>query len=196
MRSSDFKRTMVRASPCGVAAACAVLAGCAEPERLIVDNWARPGEVPIGREYTPQEANRRGISGWVLLSCTSAQDQTSTNCFVIVETPSGWGFGPAALRSSQATQVRDAANYGGHVPTPGEQFNLPIFFCPAEKRPDCQVQTRAEVTAFLPKLAAVRRMLRAKDCEGAIAGATETGTASFIALTTSECARLRGAPVR
>jgi hypothetical protein len=191
MRLGGFKPSEVLAPLAAAAVACLTLAGCAESERVLGPNWAGPPETPHGQELTPESANRHGIAGWVLLRCAIGDNQTSNNCFVLVETPPGWGFGTAALRSSQATQIRDAGNYFGHVPVVGETFNLPIFFCPPEKMPDCQIRMRADVTAFLPKLAAVTRMLRAKDCDGAMGLATETGYASFIALTKAECERSR-----
>lgn len=105
----------------------------------------------------------------------------------MVETPQGWGFGAAALRASKLTQARDVTSYGGHVPSPGERFNLPFFFCPPEAMPACQMQMRAQVTAFIGQLASVQRSLSARDCKSAVAVATATGYPDFAQRVSAEC---------
>ncbi|MBJ7319698.1 MAG: energy transducer TonB, partial [Brevundimonas sp.] len=53
----------------------------------------------------PERAQERGIEGGtVTLLCTVAANGTPTNCSVVSETPSGAGFGQAALRSMRSAR--------------------------------------------------------------------------------------------
>jgi len=173
-----------------VAAALALLvSACGTPEKIEGDNWAGPHETPGGRELTPEAAIRRGIAGWVLLQCVAGPQITAEKCFVIAETPEGWGFGAGALRGAADVKVTSAQHFaGGHIPVPGESFQLPFVFCPPTK-PDCPLQTRATIAAFLPQVAAVRRALRVADCPTANRLAADTGLGGFEGLVARSCAR-------
>ncbi len=172
----------------GVGVALA-LGGCAsEPERVLGANFAGPRETPSGQEFTPEGAIRHGVAGWVVLRCVTGADMSAEKCFVIVETPEGWGFGQAALRTTGGVRVRDAQSFGGHVPVPGEPFNLPVVFCPPDK-PACPAETRATIAVFEPQMRQAIRLMGAKDCAGAVRVADAAGVPFFTRLITAQCAR-------
>jgi pimeloyl-ACP methyl ester carboxylesterase len=172
----------------GVGASLA-LCGCAsEPERVAGANFAGPQETPSGQEITPEKAIRHEVAGWVILRCVAGADLSAEKCFVIAETPEGWGFGRAALRTSAGVRVRDARSFGGHVPAPGETFNLPVVFCPPTKAA-CASETQATIAVFDPQMRQAIRLLGAKDCPGAVRVANAAGVPYFARLITAECAK-------
>lgn len=74
----------------------------------------RAGEVQSARFSSPpspaypSSAFQQGVSGRVVLRCRVGSGGRLTNCSVVSETPSGWGFGSFALSSAeQARVVRD-----------------------------------------------------------------------------------------
>ena len=174
----------------GLAIAALVVAGCAsEPERILGDNWAGLRETPSGQEFTPEQANLRGIAGWAVIRCTARADMGAENCFILVETPAGWGFGAAALRTVQLMKAKDASSFPGqHVPIPGEPFNLPVVFCPPAKVANCQADAHGEITNFIAQVGMIQRALRANDCATAVSTATATGIASVAQRSVGQCA--------
>lgn len=59
--------------------------------------WMRP-TLPLSVErYYPIEAQRSGIEGVALLDCGVASNGSLTDCRVAQESPTGMGFGPAAI---------------------------------------------------------------------------------------------------
>ena len=84
----------------------------------------RPGARDFDRYY-PDRARDRGQEGHVTLDCLVSGDGR-ISCSVINEDPSGWGFGEAAMRISQA--FRMAAQTSDGRPTSGGRIRVPISF--------------------------------------------------------------------
>jgi hypothetical protein len=168
-------------------AAGASLAGCVGHEQVVGLNWAGPPETPRGQEFTPEEAQKRDIAGWVMLRCISGEGHTATHCSVMAETPPGWGFGASALRTTSAMKIQDVSVYGGHIPAVGESFQLPIFFCPPRRMPGCQMELRQQVVAFNVKLEQVSRAVRENDCAGAVRLADEMAIPDLTAAVRARC---------
>jgi TonB family protein len=67
-----------------------------------VGQW--PTAADFDRAY-PDRARERGRTGRAVLRCQVTTQQRAENCVVLNETPSGWGFGDAALRLANRTEV-------------------------------------------------------------------------------------------
>lgn len=70
-------------------------AGVRAPPR----NIRRPGNAEL-RRFHPQEALRQRISGVGVIRCRIKADTTLDRCQVVSESPSGMGFGPAAVQAA------------------------------------------------------------------------------------------------
>lgn len=66
----------------------------ASPDIPVPVQWAR---VPAVADFYPSRALERGIEGGATLSCVAEANGTPSNCTVVTETPSGAGFGAAAI---------------------------------------------------------------------------------------------------
>ncbi len=175
-----------------VAATCLFtsLTACSTaPERLAGENWVGPSETPPSREFTPPKAIRKSIAGWAMLQCRVGAMQTLLSCTVLREEPTGLGFGDAALKTTSGLKIsqKDGAPFS---PDAGALIDQPIFFCPPEK-PTCRAELKAVALAFSNDLAAVRRMVRAGNCAGALRLAGEMNAPNIAAAVTSAC---RAAP--
>jgi hypothetical protein len=73
----------------------------------------RPSGESLADKY-PLTALVQGVNGRVQLICTVALD-TRSNCSIVSETPTGWGFGAAALEISQTFRFRPARRNGAAV---------------------------------------------------------------------------------
>jgi periplasmic protein TonB len=79
------------------------------PVEIVDPHWThRPSD--LGRYY-PARALMRGIEGQVTLTCLVRADGT-LDCAIAAETPSGWGFGQAALRISRDYAMTPATRDG------------------------------------------------------------------------------------
>lgn len=77
----------------------------APPRPSVIRNvaWSRPPR-PTESDY-PSRAMDRGISGSAVVRCTAQANGRPANCEVVSETPSGMGFGSAAVRIVQRGQL-------------------------------------------------------------------------------------------
>jgi TonB family protein len=84
----------------------------------------QPNADDIGRVY-PAAALKAKVKGRVMMSCETDDEGYLAQCVIKEETPSGYGFGNAALEISAYMRMTPATNYG--VPTQGE-VDVPINF--------------------------------------------------------------------
>lgn len=87
--------------------------------------WARrPSAASIASVY-PQEANRRGIEGKAVLNC-SVLANGELLCNISSETPTGQGFGKAAIEA--ARRFRSAPTLSNGTPSAGVRTSVTISF--------------------------------------------------------------------
>ena len=86
----------------------------AEPLRLSAggDDFLREGRVII-----PSRASRDRVSGWAYVTCMTAEGGRLTDCEAEAESPAGYGFGEASVRSLEESRIR------GEVP-PGRLVSI------------------------------------------------------------------------
>ena len=130
-----------------ILAAILTLSACGTPEKMISHNWVGPVNTKSGHEITPKDAIRHGQSGWVMLRCVAGPGLRATQCLIVAETPTGWGFGDGALRASSNLVARDTTSFGGATPKVGETFHIPVIFCPPDDT-SCYARTMEQVRAF------------------------------------------------
>lgn len=82
----------------------------------------RPTTMPVDIFY-PVPANEQSVAGRVALACTPRADQRM-DCQVASETPTGWGFGQAALGMSHSFRVEPNMRDGHVIGTPHGAVNL------------------------------------------------------------------------
>lgn len=112
----------------GFAALVALGAGAAWAGDLSDPVWTQaPDRAEWAKAY-PTDAARAGISGAVKVRCAAAPDGALQNCAVIEETPSGQGFGAAALSLTGGMQLRTTGQNG--EPVVGRQVVVPVRFAP------------------------------------------------------------------
>lgn len=76
--------------------------------------------------YYPSRAARRDIEGRAVIGCHVTADGRLTRCSVDAESPSGEGFGEAALKMSRHFKMRPMTRDG--VPVSGGVIRIPIRF--------------------------------------------------------------------
>jgi len=86
----------------------------AEPLRLSAggDDFLREGRVII-----PPRAARDRVSGWAYVTCMTAEGGRLTDCEAEAESPAGYGYGEASVRSLEESRIR------GEVP-PGRLVSI------------------------------------------------------------------------
>jgi protein TonB len=73
----------------------------ATPQAVAGPNWVRtPTGDDLSRIY-PGRARDRRLGGHTTMACKVRKDGTLTDCAITEETPTGYGFGEAALASAQ-----------------------------------------------------------------------------------------------
>ena len=109
-----------------------LLAGCAPRQEVIQGpTWNGPRANVGSQAYYPPAALRLGVAGVVMVGCTITPDHRTEACHVQRETPTGWGFGEAAVRMHQHVDVPHTAPAGPAF------FTVP--FCTTQE--SCEAQT-------------------------------------------------------
>jgi len=93
----------------------------------------KPGAYDLARFY-PAQADKDDVGGMVVLDCRFAADGRLTACKVEGETPSGDGFGDAALRLSGLFRAKPISRDG--VAVSGAAVRIPIRFMAPDRDPD------------------------------------------------------------
>ena len=84
-----------RLAALAIADAGGAIQGCSEPNPNPGAAWACPPR-PTSRDF-PRRARERGASGAATIRCRTVASGIPTDCEILSETPSGYGFGRAAL---------------------------------------------------------------------------------------------------
>lgn len=127
------------ASPAATGSALAGLPSAAVPETSTVPApqttvsagpkpsivWARRPSASVISSVYPPEANRRGIEGRAILSC-SVLASGELLCNVSSETPAGQGFGRAAIEAARRFRAAPALSNG--APAAGVRTSVAISF--------------------------------------------------------------------
>jgi hypothetical protein len=87
--------------------------------------WLERPDAETFVQFYPPAALHQGVSGLVNLHCLVQLD-TTAQCSVVNEAPSGWGFSEAALAISRSFRM-SPATVGGR-PVEGGRVNVPIRF--------------------------------------------------------------------
>jgi len=74
-------------------------------------------EVDMG-QYYPERAQRMEVQGRTILTCSSVKDEHLSGCRVTEETPPGYGFGIAAMKTSEFLRYSPEAIDGVQVDGP------------------------------------------------------------------------------
>src|SRR5579859_4947929 len=83
------------------------------------DDWAKA---------YPSHAAQAGISGAVKVRCAATAQGSLANCAVVEETPTGEGFGAAALSLTSAMELKPTGADGR--PIAGQSVVVPVKFEP------------------------------------------------------------------
>lgn len=110
--------------------ALALLDDGASPPRSVIDGGPRLLAHPSAQDMAdayPPNALRDGVRGRVVMACHLMADGRLTACTVAEETPSGLGFGVAAL--GMAPYFRWAPTYDGGKSVEGD-IRVPLIWNP------------------------------------------------------------------
>jgi len=94
-------------------------------DHLEGSSWVEMPSAGDFAQHYPQEALRRGIDGAAMLDCL-VNDDHRLICEVDSETPTGHGFGRAALRIAESFRMAPATRDG--FATAGGRVRVPIRF--------------------------------------------------------------------
>jgi hypothetical protein len=96
------------------------------PSVIMRADWLRQPSAEDMARYFPTQAQMAGIKGGrALLDCTVHVDSTAS-CVVASESPSGYGFGDAAMNLSRLFRFRPATRDG--VPFESGDLKVPVGF--------------------------------------------------------------------
>jgi TonB family protein len=88
-------------------------------------NWIREPNARDFARYYPEDALDEGQSGRVVLDCIVASNGR-LNCSIADESPSGYGFGEAAIRISRQARIHPMLPDGSSAA--GRHLRLPLSF--------------------------------------------------------------------
>jgi TonB family protein len=107
-----------------VLAAAAVAQSLYAPSPDPPDWVRRPTGADVANAY-PERAHRQGVSGDAVIGCKVGADGGVHDCKVLVEQPTGWAFGNAALRLAPFFRLRP----GSWTPSPDQpDLRIPVRF--------------------------------------------------------------------
>jgi TonB family protein len=91
--------------------------------------WVRQAHPNSVLDVWPRAAREAGVSGSVVLRCQPQPNGAMGDCDVVEETPTGWGFGDAALKLVR--YYRASPRYINQV-QPGDRATFTVAFGPRE----------------------------------------------------------------
>ena len=96
------------------------------PVVVTTGKWERrPSGDDMARVY-PDSAQRKNLSGRVILSCTVTSEGSLANCTSSDEEPAGEGFGEAALKMAPLFKMKPLTRDG--KPVEGGTVRIPLCF--------------------------------------------------------------------
>lgn len=115
-----MRQLMAAGLACGM-----ILAGAAQAQPVITNpDWVRKPSAKRVLEVLPYEAARKGVSGRAVLNCTVTTTGAVRDC-VPEESPSGYGFGGAALLLASEFLMKPATQDGRAIEA---KIRIPIEF--------------------------------------------------------------------
>jgi TonB family protein len=109
----------------GLALAAPASAAAAPSKKVSTADWLRKPSPDDITRYYPKLAQDHNIGGKVRVQCRLANDGVLNDCVVLSETPTGYGFGEAALNVATRFQMRPGTRDGQPI---AGQIIVPIIF--------------------------------------------------------------------
>ena len=88
--------------------------------------------------FFPVKPLSRGVSGVATVLCTIDETGKLTKCALACESPAGYGFGDAAVKSALHVRVKTVTKDG--APTVGRRYMYPMFFSVGGRYPSVEEQ--------------------------------------------------------
>ncbi len=98
----------------------------AAPPLITEPAWLRKPDAHKFAEFYPLDAERTHVSGRATIGCRVLASGLLEACFVVDESPAGFGFGAAALKMASTFQMRPMTRNGTLVA--GANVQIPINF--------------------------------------------------------------------
>lgn len=92
---------------------------------IVAPTWLKTPDGFDAKQFYPADAVRRAVSGEAKLQCTVSDTGLLIDCQIIGESPTGYGFGAAALAVSSRFVVNPNAR---NKPKDGARIEIPISF--------------------------------------------------------------------
>ncbi len=71
-------------------------------------DWIKAPDAETIADFYPTRANQMNVQGTSAIKCVVRRDHRLHDCVIVSESPSGYGFGEAAIRASSTFQLRPA----------------------------------------------------------------------------------------